>query len=297
MDMKSMLIRQKELNNTINNEKNELINTNEKLRKELNEITVQYDSLRSTNKKLQEENIKSLNSNIENLLSENKKLQNDRSKLKKNLQIFVAENKECAKYITKLKDELKSLNEKSLIYIKDKEQILNQTRYLSEQNEKLHKSYSNLEQKLKIYENNHVMNYHNLCPIHDNLNLNHNHLCCSNSNMSFNNDDLNEQIYQLESQITFLENKVKELNFQKNGDLNKNKNNISVNNNNKENLEKIIINEKNKCVYNCTEDDTYFYTYKNKCYNSCPNGTKLLDEISYLCIIECSENLPFERKK
>ena len=33
--------------------------------------------------------------------------------------------------------------------------------------------------------------------------------------MSFNNDDLNEQIYQLESRITFLENKVKKLNFQK----------------------------------------------------------------------------------
>ena len=33
--------------------------------------------------------------------------------------------------------------------------------------------------------------------------------------MSFNNDDLNEQIYQLESRITFLENKVKKLNLQK----------------------------------------------------------------------------------
>ena len=78
MDIKSMLIKQQELNSTINNEKNNLINTNENLRKELNKISVEYDNLRSTNKKLQEENIKSLNTNIENLLSENKKLQNER---------------------------------------------------------------------------------------------------------------------------------------------------------------------------------------------------------------------------
>ena len=76
-----------------------------------------------------------------------------------------------------------------------------------------------------------------------------------------------------------------------------NNKNCSINDcsNNWKMKQKIIISEKNKCVYNCTEDDTYFYTYKNKCYNSCPNGTKLLDEITYLCIIECSENLPFEK--
>ena len=88
-----------------------------------------YDNLRSTNKKLQEENIKSLNNNLENLLKENSKLKNEKIKLKKNLEIFVNENKECAKYITQLKEEIKTLNEKSLNYIKDKEQILNQTRF------------------------------------------------------------------------------------------------------------------------------------------------------------------------
>ena len=51
---------------------------------------------------------------------------------------------------------------------------------------------------IKIYESQHIIQEHKLCPIHDN------HLCYSNSNMSFNNDELNDQIHQLESQITFL---------------------------------------------------------------------------------------------
>ena len=47
-------------------------------------------------------------------------------------------------------------------------------------------------------------------------------------------------------------------------------------------VQKIKIIQKNKCVNSCKEDDTYFYTYQNKCYNNCPNGTKLTDEINYL---------------
>ena len=122
---------------------------------------------------------------------------------------MVDENKECAKYITKLKEELKSSNEKSSNYIKDKEQILNQTRYLSEQNQKLHLNNSNLEKMIKVYESNHIIHGHQLCPVHD-------HVCFNNSNMSFNTEELNNQIYQLESQITYLENKVRELNIQNN---------------------------------------------------------------------------------
>lgn len=41
-------------------------------------------------------------------------------------------------------------------------------------------------------------------------------ICCgTTTNVSFNSEELNGQINQLESQITFLENKVRELNMQK----------------------------------------------------------------------------------
>ena len=57
---------------------------------------------------------------------------------------------------------------------------------------------------------------------------------------------------------------------------------------------KLIIEEKKDCVYNCNEDGTYSYQYKNKCYNTCPNGTILSTEIKK-CLIACPENFPFEK--
>ena len=59
--------------------------------------------------------------------------------------------------------------------------------------------------------------------------------------------------------------------------------------------QKKIISEKNKCVYNCIEDEIYFFTFKNKCYNNCPEGTYLSNEEDKICSIKCSEELPFEK--
>ena len=59
---------------------------------------------------------------------------------------------------------------------------------------------------------------------------------------------------------------------------------------------KIIINEKNICVYHCSEDDTYKFEYKNKCYNICPSGT--IESIeNNKCLIVCSEETPFEKEE
>ena len=94
-------------------------------------------------KQIQEDNIKIKNNqaefdvNYQNILNENKKQKKDKIKLKNNLQIFVDENKQCAIYINKLKDEIKNLNENSSKYLQNKEQKLTQVRYLSEKNEKL----------------------------------------------------------------------------------------------------------------------------------------------------------------
>ena len=45
-----------------------------------------------------------------------------------------------------------------------------------------------------------------------------------------------------------------------------------------------LIEDKNKCLDNCKNDNIYKYEYNNKCFNACPNGTYLLkrDE-EYFC--------------
>ena len=59
--------------------------------------------------------------------------------------------------------------------------------------------------------------------------------------------------------------------------------------------QKKIIDETNICVNNCSEDNTYNYIYRNKCYSNCPNGTRLMTENNnFLCINDCPENLSFE---
>ena len=58
---------------------------------------------------------------------------------------------------------------------------------------------------------------------------------------------------------------------------------------------KIIESRNNICVNDCKDDNEYFYEYKNKCYNPCPEGTHLLAYIDYLCIIDCPEYLPYEK--
>ena len=52
---------------------------------------------------------------------------------------------------------------------------------------------------------------------------------------------------------------------------------------------KIII-EKNKCIYNCYDDDEYKYEYNRRCYNLCPSGTHENLEFSNLCEKDGDEN-------
>ena len=59
--------------------------------------------------------------------------------------------------------------------------------------------------------------------------------------------------------------------------------------------QKKIILEKNKCVYDCIEDEDYPFTFKNKCYNKCPDGTYLSNEEEKICSIKCTEELPYEK--
>ena len=51
-----------------------------------------------------------------------------------------------------------------------------------------------------------------------------------------------------------------------------------------------FIEEKNKCIDNCTNDLKYRYEYNNKCFDSCPKGTISSSNNSYLCEInkECN---------
>ena len=41
--------------------------------------------------------------------------------------------------------------------------------------------------------------------------------------------------------------------------------------------------ENNKCIYNCYDDNIYKFEYKNYCYKSCPNGTHLANDSTFLC--------------
>ena len=59
--------------------------------------------------------------------------------------------------------------------------------------------------------------------------------------------------------------------------------------------QKKIISEKNKCVYDCIEDENYPFTFKNKCYDKCPYGTYISNEEDKICSIECTEELPFAK--
>ena len=44
-----------------------------------------------------------------------------------------------------------------------------------------------------------------------------------------------------------------------------------------------FINEKKKCIDNCTNDDIYKLEYDNKCFQECPNNTHLTIDNNYLC--------------
>ena len=55
---------------------------------------------------------------------------------------------------------------------------------------------------------------------------------------------------------------------------------------------KNFIIEKNKCIDNCKNDDTYKYEYNNLCYFSCPNGTHSSSNNKYICLkdLECEND-------
>ena len=57
--------------------------------------------------------------------------------------------------------------------------------------------------------------------------------------------------------------------------------------------QKLEITEKKICVYDCSEDNKYLYQFKNKCYETCPVGT-ILSSDNKLCLIQCSQEKPFE---
>jgi surface protein len=54
------------------------------------------------------------------------------------------------------------------------------------------------------------------------------------------------------------------------------------------------INEKNKCINNCQNDDSYKYDYNDICYLSCPNGTYSFDH-NQNCISLCEHNFNYNR--
>ena len=45
----------------------------------------------------------------------------------------------------------------------------------------------------------------------------------------------------------------------------------------------------------CLEDENYPFTFKNKCYDKCQNGTYISNEEEKICSIECTEELPFSK--
>ena len=60
---------------------------------------------------------------------------------------------------------------------------------------------------------------------------------------------------------------------------------------------KKVIEENGIFVDECYYNNTFYYEYKYICYRNCPNGTKLLNDNDYLCLIDCPEELPFQENE
>ena len=43
------------------------------------------------------------------------------------------------------------------------------------------------------------------------------------------------------------------------------------------------VNEENKCIINCINDENHRFEYNNQCYSSCPNGTHNSSDNNFLC--------------
>ena len=57
-----------------------------------------------------------------------------------------------------------------------------------------------------------------------------------------------------------------------------------------------LILDKNKCINDCINDDTYQFEFNNTCYISCPEGTKMSKDNEHLCSLECPVNKPYENQ-
>ena len=51
--------------------------------------------------------------------------------------------------------------------------------------------------------------------------------------------------------------------------------------------------EDNKFI-DCTKNEIDKYEFKKKCYEKCPEGTKISKKIEFLCEVKCTKELPFE---
>jgi len=60
---------------------------------------------------------------------------------------------------------------------------------------------------------------------------------------------------------------------------------------------KKLIEENGIYVDECYYNNIYYYEYKYICYRKCPNGTKILNDKDYLCIIDCPDELPFQQNE
>ena len=52
-----------------------------------------------------------------------------------------------------------------------------------------------------------------------------------------------------------------------------------------------LIENKMKCIDDCSKDNIYKYEFENKCYNKCPENTK---KNKYYCVFQCPEDSPYE---
>ena len=54
-----------------------------------------------------------------------------------------------------------------------------------------------------------------------------------------------------------------------------------------------LIENKNKCINNCNNDQLYKYEFKNKCYKECPMNISYKSDNNY-CEISCTKEFPYE---
>ena len=205
MKLKSELLVVKKNNAFIASDKQELIDNNDKLKNELLNLNIKYNQTNYSKNNIEEENLIMKNEKIQGqnyllfLKNSNSYLVNDNKKLKQNLEMFIAENKQCAIVIKDLKHEIELLNNEIGSLMNDKKNLLSQ-----------------IETNKKTYE----INYNN-----EKEEKNKKYIKA-----------LNNQIINLELQIEYLQNKVNELNGNINININNKEFGNKINNKKKDNI-------------------------------------------------------------